>query len=262
MPTISVVMSAYNAEHRIAEAISSILKQTNQDFELVVIDDGSTDQTVEMVNRFLDERIIVISVQHIGLPGALNSGIRVARGKFIARMDADDQAHPDRLERQYRYLMQHSRVCAVGTAYEVIQNSGERTTPKVPLLATSLQIKKTLPRFNPFFHGSMMIRREVFNQCGSYAATFELAQDYDLWFRIAKRYEMANLDEILMWRREGWSTLEKEARQNWYGIKARWKAIRQGNIPIGSVIHLVRPLGVAVLPVSVKGVIRKIMRSE
>jgi len=120
-PTVSIVMAVHNMAAHIRESIQSLLNQIYQDFELIIIDDGSTDKTVDVIHQFLDERIMVKRLSHQGLAVALNIGIRLARGEYIARMDADDIAMPERLEKQIRYLIQHPKVAACGTAYPEIK---------------------------------------------------------------------------------------------------------------------------------------------
>ncbi len=255
---ISVVLSAYNGENHIQEAIQSILNQTLQNFELIIIDDGSTDETLHQIETFKDDRIILKSIYHVGLTKALNQGLCLARGDYIARMDADDIALPNRFEKQVSYLDQHSRVVCVGTAYEVLLANGNRIKPRVPILTSSYKIKKALPKFNPFMHGSMMIRREGLERIGFYNEKFRLSQDYDLWFRMAQEYEMANLNEVLMIRREGKQTFLKEKRQNWFAIQARLKAIQEGNSSSWNLIYMIRPFFVMVTPNWLKRIIRQI----
>lgn len=257
MIKISVILCVYNGAQYLSDSISSILAQTMSDFEFIIVDDGSTDDTISKILEFKDERIILKRVKHGGLTKALNQGLSLARGKYIARMDADDIAFPNRFEKQVGYLEQHSKVACVGTAYEVLFPSGQKALPKVPLLTSSYQIKKTLPRFNPFMHGSVMMRREVLEEIGYYDERFKMAQDYDLWFRMAQNYELANLNDILMLRREGKNTLVNERRQNFYGIKIRWKAIQDGTVSPFALLHIIRPFFVVITPIWLKKLIRQ-----
>lgn len=261
MPKVTVLTAIYNAEFSVASSAQSILGQTFKDFEWIVIDDGSTDQSAEIIRNLRDERVVLKSVRHSGLAKALNQGLALARGKYIARMDADDVALAERLEKQVSYLDQHSLVAAVGTAYEVLTEDGVRKKPHVPLLTSSFQIKKALPKFNPFFHGSMMIRREALETAGFYNESFRYAQDYDLWFRIAHHHEITNLPEVLMLRREGKQTVQKEALQNYYAIRARLKAIRENNSTPWNVAYLFRPFLVMIIPIWLKSIIRRVLNA-
>src|ERR1700761_3392427 len=103
-PAITVLMPAYNAEKYIGEAITSVLQQTYTDFELLIVNDGSTDSTASIINNFIDERIVVINQPNMGVAAALNTGLEYARGKYIARFDADDVCYSYRLEKQIRFL--------------------------------------------------------------------------------------------------------------------------------------------------------------
>ncbi|PIW65429.1 MAG: hypothetical protein COW12_01845, partial [Candidatus Omnitrophica bacterium CG12_big_fil_rev_8_21_14_0_65_45_16] len=158
-------------------------------------------------------------------------------------------------------LIQHPKVAACGTAYEVITDSGALRPATVPLLTTSFQLKKALPRFNPFCHGTMMIRRSALDEAGLYDESFELAQDYELWLRLASKYEMTNLSNILLQRREGNAAEQKESRQNFYGLRARWQAIQRKQLPIDSIRYLLRPLLVMILPLPIKRMIRHTIKS-
>jgi len=256
---ISVVMGVYNSERHLRESIQSILSQTFSDFELIVINDGSTDSTLSVIGEFKDPRIVVKSIPHSGLTKALNVGLQTARGEFIARMDADDVAFPERFQKQIQFLIERPDVGLVGTGYEVLLDNKKKVPATVPLLKTDHEIKAALPKFNPFFHGSVMMRKSTLSATGFYDETFLLAQDYDLWLRVSKKHKLANLAEVLMWRREGKQTLEKEKRQNWYAIRVRIKAIRQQNLSPLHSLYLVRPFLVMITPNWIKSSVRFIM---
>jgi glycosyltransferase involved in cell wall biosynthesis len=126
MPRISVVMSVYNGEKYLRQAIESILQQTYTDFEFIIIDDGSTDSSREIIQSYDDKRIrLVINEQNIGLTKSLNKGIRLAKGEFIARMDADDISLPQRFEKQVAYLDSHPEVGVLGTYANIIDHRGK-----------------------------------------------------------------------------------------------------------------------------------------
>lgn len=260
-PKISVLLSVYNGGQTIEQAVRSILTQTFEDFELIVINDGSTDSTFSLLEKFQDSRVVIQNISQRGLTKALNAGLARCRGEFVARIDADDIALPNRFEQQVAFLNKHQTVGMVGTGYEVLTENGLRKQATVPLLETDSEIKQVLPKLNPFHHGSVMIRRQILSEAGGYDESFKLAQDYELWLRLSKRCQMANIGEVLMVRREGRETLKKERKQNWYGIKARMKAIREGNLSSWNVIYIFRPLLVVITPDWIKSVIRKLIRN-
>jgi len=256
---VSVVMSAYNAERYVRAAVGSILSQTFSDFELVVIDDGSRDGTGEILAGYGDPRIRVIRQVNRGLIASLNLGIELARGEFIARMDADDVAYPRRLERQVAFLDANPDVGMVGTAYDEIDERGSvighRCHP-----TEHEALRRALIRYNPFFHSSVMIRRSVLEAVGPYDETRSfLVEDYDLWFRVARVTRVANLPETLMQRRYGTHNIsrKRESEQLRQAIRLRWRVLRRGEYPPWSVIFLLRPLMVGLMPVRLRTGLRR-----
>jgi glycosyltransferase involved in cell wall biosynthesis len=199
-PAVSVVMSAYNGERFLREAVESILRQTFSDFELIVVDDGSTDATPRMLAEYAaaDSRVVVHRQSNQGHAAGLNCGIGLARAPLIARIDADDAALPTRLERQSRFLIEHATVAVVGGAVTFIDESG-RSFADVPYPLTDAEIRETLTKMSaPFLHPAVMLRRDAFERVGGYRPVFQVAEDYDLWLRIAECYELANLPEIVL----------------------------------------------------------------
>src|ERR1700761_1168008 len=124
-PKITVLMPAYNAAKYIGEAIASVLEQTFGDFELVIVNDGSTDDTLAVINTFNDSRIIIISQPNQGVASALNTGLQHSRAQYIARFDADDVCHPQRLEKQYRFLQNNPEYILVGSDADYILENGD-----------------------------------------------------------------------------------------------------------------------------------------
>lgn len=199
-PRVSVVMPVLNVERFLAEALTSILDQTFTDFELVVVDDGSTDSSPAILEQFAlrDPRLRVVRQEQAGLTPALNRGWRLARAPYIARMDGDDVALPDRLERQVVFLDGHPRVGVVGGAFVVLTELGERLGT-ITYSTADRELRRDLQRYNCIPHPTAMIRREALERVGGYR--LERAEDYDLWLRIAEDWEIANLPEpVLLYR--------------------------------------------------------------
>lgn len=185
-PLVSVVMPAYNAEPYVGTAVESVLTQTFRDFELFVVNDGSRDGTGLILRRFLDPRLVVIERDHQGVVACLDYGFQASRGKYIARMDADDVALPDRLARQVGYLETHPEVGILGSAYHIIDGAGTglgmRRWPQ-----TDLEIRWVSLLANPFGGSTVMVRRDVLARHGlRHDPNFWAAEDYDLWTRILK----------------------------------------------------------------------------
>jgi len=196
-PKVTVLMSVYNGAKYIREAIDSILNQTFKDFEFLIIDDGSTDSSAEIIRSYSDPRIRLIrNEKNIGLTRSLNKGLKLATGQYIARMDADDISLPCRLETQGRFLDEHPRVGLISSSYIKINVAGEEIGFQ-KFSTENDEIKKRLLRFNYFCHPSAVFRRECIARVGAYREQFELVEDYDLWLRIAEEFEVANIEEPL-----------------------------------------------------------------
>ena len=193
-PKISVIMSVYNGEAHLTDSISSILDQTFTDFEFIIVNDCSTDSSPEIIRSFRDDRIRVINNEkNIGLTRSLNRALKVARAEYIARQDADDLSLPGRFERQLKYMEDHQEVALLGTSIFVIGSDGEILEKRI----AAPDPGKTLLKGNRFYHGSVMIRREVLDKTEPYNELFKYSQDYELWLRISKHHRARNLTEPL-----------------------------------------------------------------
>jgi glycosyltransferase involved in cell wall biosynthesis len=200
-PLVSVVLPVYNCEDYICESVKSILCQTFVDFELLIIDDGSIDSTYKKISHFKDPRVILIKQKNKGLPITLNQSFQIARGKYIARQDADDFSYPDRLEKQVKFLESNLDVGIVGTWAEIMvgRTKSERSLRHNP--------EKNKIRFDvlfdsPFVHSSIMLRKKVFDDIGGYKPAFMPVEDYEYWTRVLEKYNGANIPEILQLYRE------------------------------------------------------------
>ena len=180
-PKVSVIMSAFNAEKSIGKSVQSILDQTFEDFEFLIVDDCSTDITSKILNRFSDERIkLYKNKENIGLTKSLNFLINNSKTKFIVRQDADDYSHKRRIEEQYKILIDQNIDFCV-TRAQNIQN-----LKKIPGLSYFLPYKAILKYKNPFIHGTLMIQKKVLLQIGMYDEEFVYAQDYKLFSDLIK----------------------------------------------------------------------------
>ena len=197
-PRVSVVLPVYNAGAFVGEALGSVLRQTFGDFEVIVLDDGSSDQSAARVREESrgDERVRVVSRANRGLVATLNEGIGLARGDLIARMDADDVCLPERFARQVAALEEHSEVAVCGTWMEAIGDVSPGTRciyPTAPAL-----VKATMLFRCAVGHPSVMMRRELFTGGSRYDSAFRHAEDYALWGTVLDRHPMMNLGEVLM----------------------------------------------------------------
>lgn len=196
---VSVLMSVYNGEMYLKEAIESILKQTYKNFEFLIIDDASTDSSLKIIKSFKDKRIKVFrNKNNLGLTKSLNIGIKLAKYKYIARMDADDISLKDRLKKQVLYLEEHPDCLLVATKVRVIDSSGNPGLPWEAdfTFSESKSIKAYLPIDNCIAHPSVMFRKDDF---GLYNEDYKNSQDYAKWLELVlKGYILEKLDEELL----------------------------------------------------------------
>lgn len=197
-PVISVLMPAYNAGKYIADAIDSVLQQTYPEFELLIIDDGSTDNTRKIISTVCDSRIVYISQSNQGVAAALNRALRLARGKYIARLDADDIAHPLRLEKQLRFLELNPSYVLVGSDAEYLLENGEYLFDFTCIAHTHEAILKKLYVYCPFIHSAVMYRKQAVEAAGGYSLHAHNFEDYLLWTQLQHHGRFCNLPEKLV----------------------------------------------------------------
>lgn len=193
-PSVSVVMPVYNVENYINESVSSILNQTFPDFEFIIIDDGSTDKTWEVLQSFKDKRIKLLRNEHnMGNYPSRNKAIKIAKGKYTAVMDGDDIAMPDRLEKQYLYLETHGDLIALGTNFIL---TSDHKNHNIPLKHEDIYF--ALLKDFSLLHPSFMIVSDVLLKNGGYNEKYRYASDYDLLCRLSLMGKIENLSEVLM----------------------------------------------------------------
>lgn len=212
-PRVSVIMPARNAARWLEQAIGSLQAQTLADFELLVIDDGSTDDTHSILLRSasLDPRIRVFRTPPRGLVHALNLGIAQAHADLLARLDADDNAFPERLAIQVRYLANNPDIGLVGSWAHRIDERGAIIGRLRPATEPA-ELQRILAQANPFIHSSIVLRTALARRLQGYRTMFEGAEDYDLWLRLAELTAVANVPEYLVrYRRHSLNTEKQQA---------------------------------------------------
>lgn len=199
VPSISVVMPAYNAEKYLREAIESILNQTYTDFELIIINDGSTDKTKEIIQSYDDSRIVYIENENnSGICVTLNKGLDIARGKYIVRMDADDIAMPTRLASQFAFMETNTDISVAGCFVErIFDDSSKNDFP--PSEKDPVQCRADMLFATCVAHPAVIIRKSILDENGlRYDDDYRGMEDYHLWWRCSKHSNVTNIPEVLL----------------------------------------------------------------
>ena len=215
MPRVSVIISTYNGERHLTEAVQSILDQTFSDFELIIVNDGSTDASLAILKHFDDHRIkILINEQNLGIAASQNRAIATATGEYVALMDHDDSALPQRLQMQVSFLNEHQDIAMVGSSCVCIDEQSRVLS--VQTYPTEQIVLKWDPllRGCPFVHTSLMIRRSAIEAVGGYSGNYQYAGDYELISKLSDTHKVANLAEPLVrWRLHGESASRRNAEE-------------------------------------------------
>lgn len=204
MPRISVVMAVYNGSKYLGEALESLLSQSLGDLELIAVDDGSDDRSPDILRQYAerDDRIILLrNEMNSGLTRSLNRGIQVARGEYMARLDADDIALPGRFEAQAGLLDREPDVGLVGGGYKVVTEDGRFVYEHIPPVSDEALKSELLIKNNSIGHSAVMARLETIRCVGGYDESFPVSQDYDLWARLSGITKFSSLPvSVIEWR--------------------------------------------------------------
>lgn len=202
IPLISVVLPVYNGAADVEKAVDTILAQTFTNFELLIINDGSKDNSAEILNGLSDQRVRLIHQDNLGLASTLNKGMQLAAGKYIARQDQDDLSHPQRLEKQFEYMESHPDCILLGTAAVIwVADTPTDRAHQHPVDHGTLSFDLLFN--NPFVHSSVMLRKDEVIAAGGYSINRERQppEDYELWSRLSRVGQVANLpDRLLVYR--------------------------------------------------------------
>lgn len=231
--TVSVVMAVYNGQKYLTEAIESILKQTFQDIEYIIVDDGSTDESRKIIEDYVrqDTRVRAVFLdKNAGLPTALNVGIERASGRYIARMDTDDISDTKRIEVQYAFMQKHPEVAICGVQGWYINESGV-CIGKKNLPQSYTDIRKKLLWNNQLIHSSWFARKEIFENY-QYNTRYTKSQDYELLLRLIADHTIVNLPErLIYWRVHEQSLSWSDKKQERYALLARYQAMIRLDYP-------------------------------
>jgi glycosyltransferase involved in cell wall biosynthesis len=258
-PAVTVLIGAYENEATIARPVGSILRQTEEDLELIVIDDGSRDGSAEVARGAIgsDPRGRVIRLErNLGIARSLNAGLEAAAAPIVAIQDADDYSAPERLQRQLAVLAEDPGVAVVGSRMREVDATDRELRPRTSFAAGD--VGPVLMRFNPIPNGSAAFRRDVALELGGYDPRYRYATEYDLWLRIAERHRLLALDEELGTRVMGSGNVAARAEraQLVEGIAIRARTLRRRRTLRGA-SGLLRPALSYTLPAPLKRTLRE-----
>ncbi|KAA9133362.1 glycosyltransferase [Marinihelvus fidelis] len=234
-PLVTVVMATLNRASRVRTAVDSVLAQDYPAFELVIVNDGSTDPTAEVLSGLAgDPRVRVVTHEkNQGLPASLNRGIATGHGDLIARIDDDDTwVNPTKLTQQVGLFSQQPRLGLVGTAY--VDEQGEGATNPLSDGAIRAQMLFRCP----FCHSSVMMRRTAFEQAGGYDESLPYAEDWDLWLRIGRDWDLANQPDVMVARHRGESTLSEQYFERQLGMASGFAGRYASDYPRATLARL------------------------
>jgi glycosyltransferase involved in cell wall biosynthesis len=255
-PRVSVLVGSWNNAATLPRAIDSLLAQTLPELEVIVVDDGSTDETAALAAGYRDARVRCLRLPHQGIARSLNAGIRAARAELVAVNDADDWSLPERLTRQVAALDSDPSMAVVGCLMREVDGDGHELRRRLP--AARGDVREALPRFNPIPNTSAAFRRSAVLGVGGYDPRWRYAMDYDLWLRLADRHAIVNLPDVLAVRELGTGNVNstRERQQIAESIAIRVAALRRRRTLRG-VSGLARPALSFALPLGAKRALRR-----
>jgi glycosyltransferase involved in cell wall biosynthesis len=255
-PRITAIVGTWNRARYLPEAIRSLLGQTVDDLEVLVADDGSTDETPEIVRSFEDPRLRYLPGPHVGISANLNRAIAEARADHVALLDSDDRALPERLKRQLAVLETRPEVAVVGFRMTEVDEEGRELHPRVTFAAGD--VNGALLRFNPISNSCAAFRREAVLAVGGFDESYTCTVDWDLWLRIADRWVVHTLDEVLGVRRMHSDniSIRREREQIRAGLRTRVATLRRRRTLRGATGMAAAALSY-VTPISLKRIRRR-----
>lgn len=252
MPTVSIIMATYNCEDTLRRALDSILNQTYKDWEFIICDDCSSDNTYNILqeyqSKYPDKFVVLRNQVNSKLPYSLNRCLEVSKGTLIARMDGDDESCPERLERQVDFLNIHSEYSMVGTAMTPFDEHGQKATR----YAKEIPEARDMLSRSPFFHATILMRKEAYQRVGGYTVSKRTvrAQDYDMWFRFfALGMRGYNLQEPLYFVLEDTSAIKRRTlKTRCYEVLTKIKGYRLLHYPWYFYVFAFKPIFAALTP--------------
>ncbi|MBL79497.1 MAG: hypothetical protein CMH70_05650 [Nitrosomonadaceae bacterium] len=262
MPHISVVTSVYNGENYLKECVDSILNQTFQDFEYIILNNGSTDGTGDILAQYKDPRLRIFNQENLGIVNSLNKGTSLCRSELIAHLDADDFVYPSWLEKQFNYMIKNQEVVVSGSRFQELFK-GQFYPQSFPFLENDFEIRKNLCLFNPIPHSFTVIRKSILQKVGGYDPNLVIVHDYDLWVRLLEEGKGHNLNEVLGVYRvhQDSFALKKEQTMIKESFKIQWKAYRKLGGNFGKMFSSIFRKGIIwFLPAAVRSNLRAVRK--
>ena len=262
-PLVTVLITAYNEADYIEDAVRSVLTQTYDNLEAVVINDGSSDETEDVLSRrFEDGRLRVFNRGRNGRVTSLNHGLDVASGAFVAMLDADDRCKPTRMKKQVSFLRKNKEVGVVGTNYVRIDNiRGESHIRKYP--EEDRRIRREMSKYIPIAHSSVMFRRRAVESVGGYNRDLYGHEDLELWIRVAQNWKLANIPEPLVVRHirsdSYWHRNFGAHARNAHLAKLNARAVAELSLPFYYYAFPIARLAYSWLPVPLKRITRRLV---
>lgn len=244
-------MPVYNQERYLKKSIKSILNQSFTDFEFLILDDGSSDNSLKIAKSFRDKRIKIFkNIKKQGLTRCLNTLINQSRSEYIARMDGDDISFRNRLKEQVSFLDKNKDVVLLGCWAKIIGRE-EKIIGEFKYPTKYKQIRKVILSFNPFIHSSVMFRKSVFEKIGGYDKNLFYSQDYDLFLRLVNKFKCVNIPKFLLKFR--WDPdFNKQKEQHLTALKIRLKALKEYGYNKEEIVNLIKPLFLYFIPIKIK----------
>ncbi len=223
-------MPCYNAAEYIEDAVRSVLDQTLRDFEFLIINDGSTDNTVELIRSFNDKRIVLLEQEQQGVAAALNNGLKHASAAYIASFDADDICFANRLEKQYNFMLSNPEFIVVGSGADYIDDTGNFIFTHIPQFKTNEEIQNLTYNLCPFIHASVMYKKDIVASFG-YNINAHSFEDHLLWLQLKQKGKMYNMPEPLLSVRlnPGSLTMDERKRSKVFHL-IKYKALKEKSI--------------------------------
>lgn len=263
---VSIILSVYNGEQYLEQCIESVLSQSYESFEFIIVNDGSKDKSLTLIKNMQgkDNRIIIIDKPNSGLTKSLNVGLERSTGEYIARIDADDIWSPSKLEVQVNFMEAHPEILLSGTAINFIDENGDLLDDQNPLDALKdEEIRKIYLFKNPFCHSSVIFRKHIVKQLGPYNSDFKYAQDYEYWSRIMKVGKVEVIPDVLVGRRmtNDMIGIKRNRNQRYFGLRTKLKVFAYSKPSFKGLAHIFKTFGGAVIPSTVAKSLRNIIRN-